>query len=93
MFFQDFIAAFYIYLRSRYTLLYTEKDDNDFDPEFVKLTSKIQKSIFGIERSETKSEITIRNNKKINIVTSFGSQKISMTIETLQANKVRSFEA
>ena len=76
LFFQDFIAPFLIYLKTKYIMRYIEKDDDDFNPEFVKLNSKIEKHIFGNKKNETVSDIIIRNNKTIDIKT--GNARITV---------------
>ena len=67
LFFQDFIAPFYIYLKSTYIMKYIEKDEDDFNPEFVKLSSKIKKDVFGNKKDKSISNVIIRNNKTIQI--------------------------
>jgi len=64
--FQDFIAPFYIFLKSEFNLKYI-KSDNDFIPEFVILKSQIIKSVLGKTKEIIKYEIIIFRSGKTEI--------------------------
>jgi hypothetical protein len=61
---QDFFAPFYLFLKTKYTLYYIEKDD-DFSPDFIKLKSNIEKSVFGKKQNETSADILLKQNGEI----------------------------
>ena len=67
LFFQDFIAPFYIFLRSEYLLKYTDIDD-DFIPSFISLKSQINKFVFGKLKEIIKYNIKIYRSGKIEII-------------------------
>ena len=66
MIFQDFIAPFYIFLKSEYTLKYNTIDD-DFIPDFVKLSSGITKFVFGKPKDVLNYDIKIYRSGKTKI--------------------------
>jgi urea transporter len=57
----DFIAPFYNYIKVLYSIK-TESVDNPFDTSKLVLNSKIQISVFGKLKSESKSSITLSEN-------------------------------
>jgi urea transporter len=61
MFFQDFIAPFTLFLKSKYELYYTEID-NELSPGKIELKSEVNNFYFGKRRSGIQFE-TIINNK------------------------------
>ena len=63
---QDFIAPFYLYLKTNYKLIYLEKDD-DLSPDFIKLKSNIQKLFFVKKKEEINSDILIKQSGEITI--------------------------
>ncbi|NOZ35904.1 MAG: peptidoglycan DD-metalloendopeptidase family protein [Chlorobi bacterium] len=66
MFIQDFIAPFYIFLKSKFRLEYLAKDD-DFAPDFVKLKSEISKVIFNRVINKMTYDIILYKSGKIEI--------------------------
>ncbi len=66
LFFQDFIAPFYIFLKAEYKLKYTDIDD-DFIPNFVNLESQINKFVFGKMKETIKYDIKIYRSGKAEI--------------------------
>ncbi len=66
MFIQDFIAPFYIFLKSKFRLEYLEKND-DFVPDFVKLKSEISKIFFNRVINKMVYDILINKSGKIKI--------------------------
>ncbi len=67
MFFQDFIAPFYIFLKSDYQLKYTDIDD-DFIPDYVTLKSQIKKSVFLKSVKALKFDIKVYRSGKTEII-------------------------
>jgi len=63
---QDFIAPFYLFLKTKFVLNYVKKDD-DFSADFIKLESNIQKSFFHKKGKITKSNILIKQDGNIKI--------------------------
>lgn len=63
----DFIAPFTKRIRACYTILPTETDDAVM-PQYLKLSSKIDLKIFGRTQRESKSTITLKDNR-INMFT------------------------
>lgn len=64
--FQDFIAPFYIFLKSEFNLKYIKADD-DFIPEYIILKSQIIKSFIGKTKEIIKYNIIIFRSGKIEI--------------------------
>ena len=66
LFFQDFIAPFYIYLKSRYKVRYINVDD-DLIPQKIKLKSSISNFIFNKKTKQVDFDITLhkKNISKI----------------------------
>ena len=64
--FQDFIAPFYLFLKTKYLLNYIGKDD-DLSAEFIKLKSSIQKSVFGKKSKAYLFNVLINKNGEITI--------------------------
>lgn len=66
IFFQDFIAPFFLFLKSEYTIKYIYADEN-FSPELIKLESKISKSIFNKNIENINFDISIKQSGIIEI--------------------------
>ncbi|MCF6365582.1 MAG: urea transporter [Bacteroidales bacterium] len=77
LFVQDFIAPFYLYLKTRFELKYIEKDD-DLSPEFVKLQSTVEKSLFGKINKTVQSDILIKDTGEIIINIKEKSTKLTV---------------
>lgn len=58
--FQDWLAPFYLFLETRYTLDYVKKDD-DLDPQWIELKSKVSQDLAGDTLSESVFETRISN--------------------------------
>ncbi len=76
---QDFVAPFYLYLKTKYKLKYIEKDD-DLSPDFIKLQSTIKKSFFSNEIEQVNFNILIKKNGKIIINLSENNTNTKLTI-------------
>jgi len=63
---QDWVAPFRIFLKTCYTMHYSEIDQ-DMDPQWIKLTSSVVHEISGDPLDELKSDIRIGNDGQIDI--------------------------
>ena len=86
MIFQDFIAPFYIFLKSEYTLKYNSVDD-DFIPDFVKLSSRITKFVFGKSKDVLNYDIKIYRSGKTEIFFA-GKNKETKLLEITPVKKI-----
>jgi len=66
MFIQDFIAPFYVFLKTSFRLNYIEKDD-DFSPNFIKISSTVKKKVFNKKIKTINSNIKLHKNETIEI--------------------------
>ncbi|HBX50001.1 MAG: hypothetical protein A2275_19200 [Bacteroidetes bacterium RIFOXYA12_FULL_35_11] len=66
LFFQDFIAPFYIFYKAKYDVIY-ESADNDLSPSLIKISSVVEKSIFNkvVGKISYEVEITEKGFSKI----------------------------
>ena len=79
LFLQDFIAPFYIFIKSSYNIEYIEKDD-DFNAEFVKLKAEIKHTIFNKEKDKIISNIIVKSNNDIEIIVEQNNKLIQLFI-------------
>jgi len=62
LFFQDFVAPFFMFLKTSYSMTYREAD-NELDPKEIKAESQISRSIFGRKHAENLYDIIITKEK------------------------------
>ncbi len=63
---QDIFAPFYLFLKTNFNLKYIDKDD-DFNPDYIKLNSYIQRTFFLKNKIHSKAEIIVYKNNEIEI--------------------------
>ena len=64
---QDFVAPFYIFLKTRFTLTYIDKDD-EYLADTVYLKSQITGEIFGYKKHQLDFDISVHRSGEIEIV-------------------------
>ena len=79
LFFQDFIAPFYIYLKSRYKIRYTSIDD-DLVPQKIKLKSSITNYIFRKKIKQVNFDITLNKKTKSKIIVSDNNKLLEFDV-------------
>ena len=79
LFFQDFIAPFYIFLKSRYKIRYANID-NELVPKQIKIKSSISNYIFKRQIKQVKFDITLHKTTKSKIVATENNKQIEFDI-------------
>ena len=82
---QDFVAPFFLFLKSDFELRYIEKDD-DLSPDYVQLQARIKNKIIGKNKSVLVSNIKIRENQSILMETRHGAKTIQLQIKPAMRN-------